>query len=181
MDRRKVPVDLIHLLSDMNKKQPKQNIRLILIGQDSLTGPNKSSYRNYCLETAQNLGVDSQIEFVPVTQRTELHHYYKRASVFVSASRAETLGIPFLEAMSMGLPVVTWKTGAAPELINHGKNGLLYELDDKEGFVNGVLSILNDSELWNRLSLDAKENVRHRFLEKNILDKQIIWYQKKSI
>jgi glycosyltransferase involved in cell wall biosynthesis len=181
LDHRKGTVDLIHLLSDMNKKQSKQNIKLILIGQDTQTGPNNSSYRDYCLETAQNLGVDSQIEFVPATKRTDLHHFYKRASVFVSTTRAETLGIPFLEAMSMGLPVVTWKTGAAPELINHGKNGLLYELDDKEGFVNGVLSILNDSELWNRLSLDAMENVQNRFLENNILDQQILWYQKKSI
>jgi glycosyltransferase involved in cell wall biosynthesis len=181
MDRRKGPVDLIHILHELNQRHAEPKVRLILVGQDTPTGPNRSSYREYCIETARKLDVYDQVEFIPATPRKELHSFYNRASVFVSASRAETLGIPFLEAMSMGLPVVTWKTGAAPELINHDKDGLLYEFNDKKGFMNGLLSILNDKELWNRMSANAVENVRNRFLEKDILDQQVSWYRNMSV
>ncbi|MDQ1910399.1 glycosyltransferase family 4 protein [Paenibacillus sp. GD4] len=178
MDRRKGAIDLVRILPMLKERLPE--LRLILLGQDTPTGPNRTSYREYLMDTARQLGVFEQIEFIPATPRTQLHQYYGRASVFVSASRAETLGIPFLEAMSTGLPVVTWRTGAAPELVRHGEDGFLYELDDKEGFAAGLLTLLTDPKQWSRMSEQAVENVRSRFMEKDILERQVAWYHQIS-
>lgn len=177
LDRCKGAVTLLHILDQMNRQQGKREAKLIMVGQDTLTGPDGGSYREYCLETARRLGILDQVELLPTTPRAQLYGIYERASVFVSASRAETLGIPFLEAMSLGLPVVTWRTGAAPELITHGRDGLLYDWNDRAGFAAGVLSILHDRSVWNAYSENALDNVRTRFLEKDVMDKQVSWYR----
>jgi glycosyltransferase involved in cell wall biosynthesis len=177
MDRRKGPEDLLRIVSEVNKQPQAPRIQLILIGQDTPTGPGGSSYRQHCIDMAHRLGITDQVEFVPAIPRHQLHRYYKRASVFVSASRAESLGIPFLEAMSMGLPVVTWRTGAAPELIEHGRDGLLFELGDVDSFASGLIRLLHDRNDWRRMSANAVDNVTRRFLEKDVLERQVSWYR----
>ncbi|WP_040952939.1 glycosyltransferase family 4 protein [Gorillibacterium massiliense] len=176
-DRRKGPVDLIRILQETNLCQDAFKVRLIMVGQDTPTGPNGMSYKEYCMQTARELGVYEQVDFMPATPRQQLAQIYGKASLFVSASRAETLGIPFLEAMSLGLPVVTWRTGAAPELIVDGETGYLLEYGEMSQFAEKAVRIFKDQDLWRAFSENAVRNVSQRFLEADVLDRQVAWYQ----
>lgn len=64
-----------------------------------------------------------------LTQR-ELRALYSCADVYLSTSKAEGLGMPILEAMSVGVPVVATNCGAMPELLGtNGERGMLLETE----------------------------------------------------
>ena len=57
--------------------------------------------------------------------RKELSNHFKEADIFVYPNRIDTYGFVIIEAMAYGLPVLTMDLYAIPEMIKHGKNGLL--------------------------------------------------------
>lgn len=83
--------------------------------------------------------------------------WMKRASAFLMASRLEGFGNALVEAMSLGLPVVSTACPYGPiEIIEHDKNGLLSPVDDDEALANNLLSVLSDNECATRLSTGAR-------------------------
>lgn len=55
---------------------------------------------------------------------------YSKADVFVMPTTVDTFGLVFLEAMSVGLPIVSTTCFAVPEIVQDGRTGLLVECDD---------------------------------------------------
>ena len=80
---------------------------------------------------------------------------YAGALAFVLPSRYEGLGLPCLEAMACGTPVVAANTGALPETC--GDAALLVEVDDRAAFASAVVAAISDSLLRERLIADGRE------------------------
>jgi glycosyltransferase involved in cell wall biosynthesis len=71
--------------------------------------------------------------------------------VFLFPSRTEALGSAMLEAMSYHLPIVASNVGGIPEIVRHGREGILCGKDDRRGFEDALLKICNDVNLRKRL------------------------------
>lgn len=67
---------------------------------------------------------------------------YRRASVFVSASRMETYGMALQEARRYGLPILAHAGGNAHNHFEHGKNGYLY--DSMAALADGMVALMRD-------------------------------------
>ena len=80
--------------------------------------------------------------YVPSGDREAL---FKGAQVFVLPSFEEGFGIPALEAMSAGVPVVVSNRGALPEVV--GDAGLLIDPDDPESLAAALERLIGDSDL----------------------------------
>jgi phosphatidylinositol alpha-mannosyltransferase len=87
----------------------------------------------------------------------ELAMLYRRAWAYVTPSRYEGFGLPYLEAMACGTPVVATPNPGSVELLDHGKYGLLAA---DEEFGSRLLSLLSDSAA--RTSLSAHGLCRAR-------------------
>jgi glycosyltransferase involved in cell wall biosynthesis len=74
---------------------------------------------------------------------------YRKALVLVLPSHAEGFGIPALEAMTLGVPVIAANRGALPEVI--GDAGRLIEPDDVEGLAQAIGSVLADRSVRDRM------------------------------
>jgi glycosyltransferase involved in cell wall biosynthesis len=59
--------------------------------------------------------------------KEEMPHFYNAIDVLASMSKTEGLCNPILEAGAMGVPVISTRAGAAPEMIKNGENGFLIE------------------------------------------------------
>jgi len=66
----------------------------------------------------------------------------RAADIFVLNTGYEGLSHQILEAMAVGVPVVTTNVGGNPELIKDGRNGLLVRYNDKEGLKNAIKKVL---------------------------------------
>ena len=89
-----------------------------------------------------------------IPERARLAELYRVADVFVSTSRMETYGMTLLEAMASRVPVVAYRTGAIPNVLDEGRAGLLAPLDDERAVANAVLELFQ-SESRHREVVDA--------------------------
>jgi N-acetyl-alpha-D-glucosaminyl L-malate synthase BshA len=72
-------------------------------------------------------------------------------SILVLPSRLEGFGISILEAMARGVPVAASKTGGIPEIVEDGKNGVLFTRENPVSLADAVNKVLDDPGLRNRL------------------------------
>ncbi|MBD2446893.1 glycosyltransferase family 4 protein [Nostoc sp. FACHB-152] len=100
------------------------------------------------LEERINPNAASSVFFLGKVPHFELLEYYQQAYIFVFPSVwNEAFGMPIIEAMSMGLPVIATYGGAFPELIEDGKTGLLVERGDADALAEAMLRLLLDDNL----------------------------------
>jgi len=78
---------------------------------------------------------------------------YRRALAFVYPSLSEGFGLPVLDAMTMGAPVITSNISSIPEIA--GDAAVLVDPTSVEEIANGLCRVVEDSELRKRLSTDG--------------------------
>jgi glycosyltransferase involved in cell wall biosynthesis len=88
---------------------------------------------------------------------------YAGFDVFVLPSTHEGMPIALLEAMAMGVPVVGTRVPGITELIEHERTGLCVPHGDPKALADAVLRLLADDALAGRLSIAARERVRHGY------------------
>ena len=84
--------------------------------------------------------------------------FYSQADVFVYPSHYEGFGLPVLEAMTLGAPVITSNTSSLPEVA--GDAALLIEPDDPTHLANAILKVISDSQLRNELIQKGQERAK---------------------
>lgn len=99
-----------------------------------------------------------RFEFHP--SDADLRRLYSTSTVLLYPSRHEGFGLPPLEAMACGCPVVTTAVGAVPEFALHEQNALVVEPGDVLGMVDALERLLRDCDLRDRLSRLGVETAR---------------------
>ena len=87
---------------------------------------------------------------------------YQAADVFVLPSLREPYGTVWGEAMAAGLPVVGWRAGNLPHLAEHGREGLLADPGDIDGFAAALARLAGDVSLRRAMAAAATERAAGR-------------------
>jgi D-inositol-3-phosphate glycosyltransferase len=91
----------------------------------------------------QELGVESQVRFVPPQPHHILSTYYRAADAVVVPSRSESFGLVALEASACGVPVVASGVGGLLTLVDHGETGYLVPDRDPALFAHYLREIID--------------------------------------
>ena len=106
------------------------------------------------------LGVRSQVRFVPPQQHHILSTYYRAADVVLVPSRSESFGLVALEAAACGTPVIASAVGGLLTLVDHGDTGFLVPGRDPDEFARLAARLLDDELLARSMSRRAAERSR---------------------
>jgi glycosyltransferase involved in cell wall biosynthesis len=97
----------------------------------------------------ERLNLGAEVHFVGYVSADDLPWWYNAAHVFVYPSLYEGFGLPPLEAMACGTPVVTSTASSLPEVV--GQAGLLIDPTDTEGLAAAMEQCLVDADLRARM------------------------------
>jgi len=108
---------------------------------------------NRIFEEIESSGVEQSILLLGVARDEDLPLLYNCADLFVYPSLYEGFGLPPLEAMACGVPVVTSNTSSLPEVV--GNAGIMVDPHDINSLSEAMANVLKDKELKYRMSRDG--------------------------
>ena len=125
------------------------SLRLLKVG----SAGRSDGFHRAMLKEARRLGIDHDIDFVDHVSDQDLAIIYSNALALVYPSLYEGFGLPVVEAMACGCPVVTSNLSSLPEVA--GSAALLVDPKDPAGFAEALHSVILDRDLSTRLRGDG--------------------------
>ncbi|HKO52806.1 MAG TPA: glycosyltransferase family 4 protein [Polyangiaceae bacterium] len=150
--------ELIRALALVRAQLPK--VHLLIVGADSLEAQG-GSFSEELKTLAHSLGVADAVTFTG--PRADVPRVMAACDVFTMPSFEEPFGLVFLEAMAMKRPVVAIDNGGTPEVIEHGRTGLLSAPWDVPALAANILTLSNDPALRARFGDNGRARVVELF------------------
>lgn len=150
-------IALVRIFSKLPKRL-QENLYIVYAGKQ---GPGYE----YILREIEMLRIKDRVIFLGYVPEVSLPDLYAKCKVFIFPSRYEGFGLPVIEAMHYGAPVITARNSSLIEAA--GDAGLLFDPDDMNGMAEAVEQICEDPEYRARLIAKGKEHVKNFSWEKN--------------
>lgn len=130
-----------------------KNCRLMFVGD----GP----FRPEMEALTERLGVQDKVIFTGMIDPRDVPKYYMMGDVFVSASRSETQGLTYIEAMASGLPLLCRKDPCLDGVLIPGVNG--FDFTCEEEFDRALRTLLGSEELMKKMGRRSRELASEKF------------------
>lgn len=120
-------------------------------------------------EWIETHGLADEVRLKGDCTQQELIAVYQNATMFiltpVQTDDGDRDGIPnvLLEAMAVGLPVITTAVAGIPELVENDQNGLSYQPHDVDGISSGIIELLRNAEKCRQFGDAASKKVKEQF------------------
>jgi 1,2-diacylglycerol 3-alpha-glucosyltransferase len=114
----------------------RDNVKLVIVG----SGPALEGLKSL----VKQLGIVNRVVFTGAQPWDNIGLFYRLGDVFVSASKSETQGLTYIEAMASGLPVVAREDKCLEDILVQGENG--YAFTDTQGLYYGLDQVLFQDE-----------------------------------
>lgn len=121
-------------------------------------GDHADEYQRLC----NDLRITGNVAFKGSLRGNALVKEYQNASLVVHPSSFDSFPLVLLEAMACGIPVVSTTVGGIPEIITHGKTGLLVPPNNPQLLAEAIVSILSSKTLAARYKRAAVETVQKK-------------------
>jgi len=145
---------IIEALSDYKKAN--QNFIFYIVG----SGPEELKLK----KLVNDLDLENFVTFTGQLQKDDLNYYLQKSDIYIQASSYEGLPHVILEAMSHNLSIISTPIGGTNEVIQDGKNGWVWELENNfKPNKNNLIEILNN------LKLNSSDDISKRTNAQNLL------------
>lgn len=140
--------DVLKMFAKVIQKIPS---KILFVGD----GPERNNLERLCRE----LNLCGSVIFVGKVNDTA--HVLEISDLFVLPSETESFGLAALEAMALGVPVISSNTGGIPEVNLQGITGFLSNVGDTDDMAENAIKLLSDDKMFG----EFKENAFHRAKE----------------
>lgn len=145
-------LEYLDVIQQVHKKIPEA--RFIFVGRDDMNGKVQKA--------VLAAGMDGYVSCEGF--QTDVSVYFANARICVVPSQKQE-GCPttVLEAMSYGVPVVAYNIDGLPELVRHGKDGLLVSTTDTKQLTNSIIRLLRETQIANKMSASSLRRFESKF------------------
>lgn len=145
--------DVLKVFARVNKRIPS---KILMVGD----GPERYKLEEMCTM----LGLCSRVKFIGKVRDTQA--VLEISDLFLLPSETESFGLAALEAMAVGVPVISSNTGGIPEVNVHGETGFLSNVGDVDDMAKNALHILSDKDRLHQFKMNARKHSEKFNLEK---------------
>jgi glycosyltransferase involved in cell wall biosynthesis len=107
-------------------------------------------------ESVRVMQLQSSIKFAGESDR--VYEYLQAADLFIFPTEYEGFSLALVEALACALPVVVTAVGAAPDLIQHGRNGFLFPPKDPGAMLAALRAALERRQDWAQIGAAARDS-----------------------
>lgn len=108
-------------------------------------------------------GLERYVTFHDAVPYDEVSRFYRQAAVVVNPSLSESFGRSLIEAMAVAVPVVATRVGGMPEIVDHGRQGLLVPPEDAAALADALVHVLANPAGAARLGQAGRKKVEERY------------------
>jgi len=124
--------------------------------QLTMVGPEKDDSAASCKQLAKDLDLQDKITFTGRLDKAAWIALSATHNLFLNTSAVDNTPVSIMEAMALGMPVVTTKVGGIPYLFEDGKEGIMLEEQEAKVMATAILDLVNSPQKVENLSLAAR-------------------------
>ena len=155
--------DVLEVFARVNANKPG---KLLFVGD----GPERYAMEQKC----RDMDLCDRVIFLGKIRDTD--QVLKISDLFLLPSETESFGLAALEAMAVGVPVISSNTGGIPEVNNHGETGFLSNVGDLEDMANNALKILSSPDIMKGFKERALRRA-NEFSVESVLEQYVALYE----
>ena len=159
--------NLLSVVKALNIIPRTDRLPLVVVGATT-------SYSNVVSDYIKKNGLDDWIIFPKRVETEDLPAVYQAAEIFLYTSLYEGFGMPILEALSSGIPVITSNVSAMPEAA--GPDSRLIDPESPDEIASGIIDILSDDSL-RREMIETGYAYSQKFDNRRVTEKMLQLYQ----
>lgn len=115
------------------------------------------------MKIAKELQIENQVKFLGCISGEAKEKTFQQASIYCLASDGEGFPMGVLDAWAYGIPCVVTPVGGIPDIVENGKNGLIFNVGDYRKLSSQLELLIDDENLRKRIVAKADEYVHNEF------------------
>lgn len=143
------PAMAVEVVTILQKKYPDVHLTMV--------GPDLDGSMQECKHLAKEKGVEAAITFTGKMPKEVWKELAAEHDIFINTTNFDNFPISVVEAMALGLPVVTTNVGGIPYLLKHEETAFLVDANDAGSMSAAVETLMQNQELTERLSTNGRE------------------------
>ncbi len=128
------PIMAIHVLDGLTKVY--KDAKLCMVG------PDKDGSLLQVKKKAKELNLEDNVEFTGVLDKLEWHKKSEEYDIFINTTNVDNTPVSLIEAMALGLPIVSTNVGGIPYLISNEKEGMLIDKGNVDQMILAISSLI---------------------------------------
>jgi glycosyltransferase involved in cell wall biosynthesis len=148
---------LVRAFSKVSKEKGLEPLKLVLVGEDH-------GVRASLEKVAHRAGVSDRVIYTDHISDDDLFRgAFSACELLALPSDYEAFGLVLVEAMACGRPCVATRVGGIPEVVDHGRTGLLVEYGDVKALASALMELLTDDKKARAMGRSGRKRVEERF------------------
>lgn len=119
--------------------------------------------RDELVELTRQLNLTGCVEFVGPVPHAQVCAELNRLDIYVAASRSESFGVAVIEASACERPVIVTDIGGLPEVVEHGRTGLVVPSEDPGSLGQAMCRLVHDPALRRAMGQAGRKLVKERY------------------
>ena len=172
-----LPLKMLWVRSLHQKYNPQMAVEVLLElnnrGCDAylcMVGPDKDGSQNLLDDLIIEKGLLARVKMTGYLPKKDWISLSKDYNIFINTTNVDNTPVSVLEAMALGLPVITTKAGGLPYMIDHGRNGFLVDSDDSKAMADTIEYLIKNEDARLRVVHCARERVEQYDIKKVALE-----------
>lgn len=125
----------------------------------TMVGPDKDGSLEDVKKLAKEYAIADRLKFTGYIPKDEIISISKHHNIFINTTNFDNMPVSVMEAMALGIPVVSTNVGGIPYLLKHKQSGLLVDKENVSAMVDAIELLISHPDIYKNISKNARQTI----------------------